>query len=318
MKKIINKFAIIFITVLFMFTSVACGNASVNNDNLENKNTEASAVSSSKYPLTIKDSRGKEVTIDKEVKRIVSVAPTVTEIIYGLGKGNELVGRTDYCDYPSEVKNVESIGNITDPSVEKIVELKPDIVFVSMVKEDIVKKLEDLGIKVFAVYDADNLDDAYTSIVTIGKLIGAEEKAQEIVGTMKNKIKDINEKVKMEKAPSVYYVIGFGKDGDYAATGDTFIGKLIDMAGGDNIAKGTARWKYSLEKLIENDPEYIILPKNYGMKDEFIKTDGYKELSAVKNNKVIEIDDNLLSRQGPRLAEGVEELARILHPDLFK
>lgn len=317
MKNVIKKFTIIFITVLFMFTFSACGNANVNN-NLENENTEVSAVPASKYPLTIKDSRGKEVTIDKEVKRIVSVAPTVTEIIYSLGKGSELVGRTDYCDYPSEVKNVESVGNLTDPNIEKIIELKPDIVFVSMVKEDIVKKLEDLGIKVFAVYDADNLDDAYTSINTIGKLINAEEKAQELVGTMKNKIEDINEKVKGEKAPSVYYVVDFGKGGDYTATGDTFIGKLIDMAGGDNIAKGTARWKYSLEKLIENDPEYIILPKNYGMKNEFIKTDGYKELSAVKNNKVIEIDDNLLSRQGPRLAEGVEELAKILHPDLFK
>jgi iron complex transport system substrate-binding protein len=93
---------------------------------------------------------------------------------------------------------------------------------------------------------------------------------------------------------------------------------MIDMAGGTNIAKDASGWKYSLEKIIENNPEYIVISKNYGMKDQFLQTAGYKELSAVKNNKVIEIDDNLLNRQGPRLAEGVEALAKILHPELFK
>ncbi|HEY5525391.1 MAG TPA: ABC transporter substrate-binding protein, partial [Clostridium sp.] len=125
-------------------------------------------------------------------------------------------------------------------------------------------------------------------------------------------------KVKNSETPKAYYVVGFGKTGDYTATGDTFISEMLSIAGGKNIAQDATGWKYSLEKVIENDPEVIIISKNFVMKDQFMATDGYKELSAVKNNKVFEIDDNLVNRQGPRIAEGVEAFAKILHPDLFK
>lgn len=315
MKKPIKKIILSILAMVVIFTFAACSNNnSSNSASQTSKNSSATA-----YPYTVKDSNGNEVTIEKEPKRIVSVAPNVTELIFSLGKGDELVGRTDYCDYPEAAKKVQSIGSLTDPNVEKIIELKPDVVIASThFKEDVAKKLQGLGIKVVILYDSKDLNGAYNSINTLGKIVNAGSKANDLVSSIKNKISVVQEKVKGQKSPKVYYVVGFGKDGDFTATGDTFISQMINLAGGDNIAKDATDWKYSLEKIIENDPEYIVVSKNYDMKKLFETTAGYKDLSAVKNNKVIEIDDNLLNRQGPRLGEGVEALAKIFYPDTFK
>ena len=255
----------------------------------------------------------------EEQKKIVSVAPSITELIYALGKEDVLVGRTDYCDYPEEAKQVPSIGSLIDPSVEKIVELDADIVIATAnFKEETHKKLEDLGIEVVTLYDSADLEGAYESIAALGEILNAEEKANNLITEMQSKIAEIEEKVKDAKKPKVYYAADFGKNGDFTATGDTFIGQMLEIAGGDNIAKDATGWQYSLEKIIENDPEIIFISKYFGLKEQFVETAGYKELSAVKNDKVIEIDDNLISRQGPRLAEGIETLAKAMHPDLFE
>lgn len=313
MKKSIKKIITAILAVVIIFTFAACKNSEVI------PNNAARETSITQYPYTVKDSMGKEVIIESEPKRIISAAPSITELIYALGKDKELVGRTDYCDYPEKVKGVESIGSLTDPNIEKIIELKPDIVIASThFKEDVTKKLEDLGIKVVVLYNTEDFNGAYSTITTLGQIVNARDKAEEVVSSIKEKVENIKKTVEGKDAPKVYYVVGFGKNGDYTATGDTFIAQMLEMAGGQNIAKDAAGWSYSLEKIIENDPEYIIISKNYGMKDEFMSTEGYKELSAVKNNKVIEIDNNLIDRQGPRLGEGLEALARILHPDLFK
>lgn len=315
MKKRIKSLSVIFLALIMMVVLGACGNTSNETSSSKTQNETSATV----YPYTVKDSQGNETVIEKEPKRIISVAPSITEIIYALGKGDELVGRTDYDDYPEQVKNVESVGSLTDPNVEKIIALKPDIVIASThFRDEVEKKLEDLGIKVVVLYDANNFNGVYDSINTVGQIVNAQDKAKDIVTSMKKKIEDVEEKVKGREIPKVYYVVGFGKDGDFTATGDTFIGQLINMAGGNNIAKDATSWKYSLEKIIANNPDYIVISKNNGMKEQFMATAGYEELSAVKNNKVIEIDDNLLNRQGPRLADGVEALAKILHPDAFK
>lgn len=315
MIKSIKKSIAAILAVMMMFSFAACAKDSKGN----NLNKVPNGTSGTKYPYTVKDSRGKETIIEKEPKKIVSVAPNITELVYVLGKGDELVGRTDYCDYPKEAKKVQSIGSLTDPNIEKIIELKPDIVIASThFKEDVAKKLEDLGIKVVVLYNANDFNGVYDTITTLGQIINSQDKASNLVASMKNKIEAVKEKVKGKEAPKVYYVVGFGKDGDYTATGETFISEMLEIAGGTNIAKEASGWKYSLEKIIEKNPKYIIISKNFGMKGQFVSTAGYKELSAVKNNNVIEIDDNLLNRQGPRLAEGIETLAKILHPDLFK
>lgn len=313
MKKWIKGIVTAVLAVVMISTFAACKNSG---STLKN---DKKGTSITQYPYTLKDSMGNEVIIQSEPKRIISAAPSITELIFALGKGNKLVGRTDYCDYPEEVKNIESIGSLTEPNIEKVIELKPDIVVASThFKEDAAKKLEDLGIKVIVLYDAEDFAKVYDTITTLGEIVNARNMADDIVSGIKKTAEDIKKKVEGLEKPSVYYVVGFGKYGDFTATGETFIAQMLEMAGGNNIAKDAGGWSYSLEKIIENDPEYIIISKNYGMKGEFISTEGYKELSAVKNNKVMEIDNNLIDRQGPRLGEGLEALAKILHPDLFK
>jgi len=250
--------------------------------------------------------------------RIVSVSPSVTELIYAFGKEDQLVGRSDYCDYPSETEDIPSVGSSLDPNVEMIIELEPDILFISAYfKDEIAKTLEEAGIESTVILDAEDFEGSFDVINEVGEMLDAKSEAEELVTKLKGEIEEIQEKTSGQEQPTVYYVVGFGKNGDFTATGDTYIAEILKAAGGTNIAQDASDWMFSIEKIIEEDPEYIIISENYGMKEEFVQTEGYKELSAVKNNKVIEVDDDLLNRQGPRLAQGVESIAKILHPDLF-
>ena len=271
-----------------------------------------------KQTISVTDSFDRTITLDKPAARIVSVAPSITETVFALGKGNLLVGRTDYCDYPPEVSSVQSIGSLMEPNIEKIAELNPDIVIASThFKKETLEKLEKLSIKVLILKEDKNFDGVYTTISDIAKITGAEKEGQTLIAQMKKTVKDVEQAVKGKKRPKVYYVIGFGEHGDYTAGGNTFIGQMITMAGGINIAAAVKGWTFSLEKIIDSDPDIIICSKYWNTKKNFIKANGYKELRAVKENKVLEIDNNMLDRQGPRLADGLKALAEIIHPESF-
>lgn len=309
-----KKVLVVFLALIMVTSLVACGkdNKLEGNDNQKN-------VAVTKYPLTIKDSYDREVTIDKEPERIISLGPNVTEAVYALGKGDKLIGRTDFCDYPEEVKDVTSVGSIQTPSIEKVLELKPDIVISSThFPKEILQKFEDLGVKIVALYGEDSFEGAYNTLEKMGELLNANEKASEVVKNMKEKVEYVTSKVKGLDTPSLYYVIDFGQYGDYTATGDTFIHKMIVMAGGKNIADDAAGWKYSIEKVLEKNPSMVIVPQYFDAKGRIVTTNGYKDLEAIKNGKLFEIDNNMLDRQGPRLADGLEELAKIIHPEAFK
>jgi iron complex transport system substrate-binding protein len=272
-----------------------------------------------KYPLTVTDFYGRKVTIDKKPERVISASPNVTEIMYALNASDRLKGRTDYCDYPLDVKDVPSIGSMTDPSVEKVIELKPDVVIASnMINKTIVDKLEKLNIKVVVLHGTEDIDGAYDAIEKVDMILGDKDAANKIVSDMKKKVEMVKSKVKDVKKPKVYYVVSYGQYGDYTGGKDTYIDKMIQSAGGANIAEDVSGWKYSLEKVMENDPDIIICSKYFNTKEGLMKENGYKDLRAVKNGNVFEIDNNLLDRQGPRMADGLLELARVIHPELFK
>lgn len=271
------------------------------------------------YPLTLTDASGKEFTFEKQPEVVISLSPAATEIIYAVGKGDLLKGRTDYCKYPAEALQVPSMGSIMEPNVEAIVALKPDVVFVSkMFSDDVKAKMDSLGIKVFDLASHDTFDGVYTSITNAGQILGASAEAETVVADMKKTIADVTEKVKGAEPKTAYYVVGFGEYGDYTAGKGTFIDQMITMAGGTNAANDVEGWKYSLEKLIEKNPEFLICKNADGDKAGIEAANGYKDLTAVKEGKLIEIDNTLLDIQGPRVAEGVLTLAKILHPELFK
>ncbi len=309
MKRITSTICLFLLCALFL---TACGNSPTP------KNKSNSADNS--YPVKLVDSYGEEVTINEKPEKIISLGPNTTEIVSELGAIDRLVGRTDFCDYPAEVSKIESIGSLYDPNVEKIVSLQPDLVLASThTKEETVKKLKELGIPVLALYEKENFDGAYSLIEKIGIAIDSKDKSSEVIANMKAKVKEIKSKTdSVTSKPKVYYMVDFGGNGDFTAGGDTFINDIIEMAGGENIAKNIEGWKYSFEKIVENNPDVIICSSNYGAKDKMIQADNYKDLRAVKENKVLEIDDNLIVRQGPRLTQGLEEMAKLIHPELFK
>jgi iron complex transport system substrate-binding protein len=278
---------------------------------------DASAdISETVYPVDITDSNGDVITIESEPEKVVSVAPNLTELIYELGAGDKLVGRSDYCDYPEEVSEVPSVGTIYEPNIETIIEMEPDVVVVSThFDEENTAKLEELGIPVVTLYEETNVEGVYDMITTFGTLINRNAEAAQCVADMQDTIADVEAKVDGLDKPTVYYVVGYGEYGDYTATGETFIAGMIDIAGGDNIAKDATDWTYSLESLIEADPDIIVI--NEYSKDDFMSQEAYSELSAVQNGNVYTLDTNMLDRQGYRNAEGILELAKIFHPEAF-
>lgn len=324
----IKKFMAVLLVLIMSVSLFACGTADNSPDTggttEATKTTDAvestgEVTEGTAYPLTVKDSYGREVTIDKEPGRIISLAPNITEIVHGLGLMDRLVGRTDFCDYPVEVNDIASVGNIDDPSIEKIAELNPDLVIASSIlKKESSEKIEELGITLIIFKDETSFEGVYQVIESVGKATNVQDNAAKVIEDMKQKVQDVAEKVSSKEKPLVYYVVGFGQYGDFTAGGDTFIGQMIEMAGGENAAGDVEGWRYSLEKIVEKDPDVLICSKYFDTKAGIEAANGYKDLSAVKEGKLFEIDNNMLDRQGPRLADGLVDLAKIIHPEAFK
>ena len=327
------KITSILIVLVLMFTLAACGQSKDNTgngnvitdnptetpDSTPEESPDASNEKKTTYPITITDSYDREVTMESEPSKVISLSPSITEIVYALGQSEKLIGRTDYCDYPQEAANIQSIGSLTDPNIEKIVDLKPDIVIASAhFKKEVLQKLEEMGVKVVVLYGEENFEGAYEAIEKVGYILNAQEKAFSIVDTMKATVADVVQRVEGKQKPSVYYIVGFGEGGDYTAGNDTFIGQLIEMAGAQNAADDVEGWSYSLERLVENNPDYLICSKNDHHKEQLKTANGYKDLDSVINDRVYEIDKNMLERQGPRMADGLKEIAQYIHPDAFK
>ncbi|HHT94125.1 MAG TPA: ABC transporter substrate-binding protein [Clostridia bacterium] len=315
MIKSIKKSIIIVMAVVLLFVLASCAIAE---NNPKPKSTPVQTTDDTEYPLTITDTQGNKFKVEKEPEKIITIGPNLTETVYALGKGDKLIGRTDYDDYPNQVSEVESIGDLMTPNVEKVIDLDADIVLVSgTVMPDYINQMRQNSVPVFVIDDQSSFEGVYDTILMIGNILNANSKASEIVEDMKGKVADVTNKVNDLEKPTVYYVVGYGEYGDYTATGDTFISFLLEMAGGDNIAKNEQGWSYSKEALIEKDPELIICSDRWDTKQGFMSTPGYEDLTAVKEGKVFELDENIITRQGPRLADGLLELAKILHPEAF-
>ncbi|AYD39952.1 ABC transporter substrate-binding protein [Clostridium fermenticellae] len=310
----------LILVFLIMFSLIFTGCSSSNSNNQSSNNTKKNeVVKNTTYPLEVSDSLKKQIVIKNEPKRVISLSPNITEIIYALNKQGTLVGRTDYCDYPKAALKIQSLGSITDPNVEKIVELKPDLIITSsLTKPDTLKKLQQLKLNVLVLSNTESFENTYDLIKTIGNVLNENQKAYTVVSNMKQKIQNVESKIKGKSKPSVYYIISYGKNGDFTAGKDTFIGKMINMAGGKNAADDVMGWNYSLEKLIEKNPDIMICSNKFNSKAGIKSANGYKDLKAVKDNKLFEINDDLIDRQGPRLADGFEALAKIIHPEAFK
>ncbi|MEM2210441.1 MAG: cobalamin-binding protein [Nitrososphaerales archaeon] len=286
------------------------------------------STTTNKVAMKVIDDRGKEVIITNyPPTKIISIAPSNTEILFSLGLDDKIIGVTQYCDYPPKVKRmvdegkIAIVGGFANPSIEKIIALMPDVVFAThTVQLKVIESLEEKGIRVVFL-DPKNIQDILNNILIIGKVTGKEIEAKKLVDEMKQRIDYVISKTQnVSYKPRVYYEVWH--DPLMSIGPDTYVSQLIEMAGGKNIFSDS-NLPYPIvnsESIISRDPEIIIIKIGYmgGIaKDEIVKRSGWNVISAVKNGKIYEINEDLVIRPGPRIVEGLEILAKIIHPELF-
>jgi len=275
-----------------------------------------------KILITITDDLGREVTIEKIPQRIISLSPSNTEILFALGLGDRVVGVTNVCNYPPEAKEKEKIGDYSNPSLEKIIDLKPDLILAAFGNPGkLIEQLENLNLIVVGL-NPKTIEDIFGSIELVGKITDEEKKALELVENLRERTEKVlakTEKLTREQRPRVLYVVWYKPL--WTAGSETFIDELIRKAGGVNIAGNLSGWpKMSLEAVIEKNPEIIIVGEGHsGGLIETVKAEStLSETDAFKNNKIFTIDADIVSRTGPRIIDALEEMAKIIHPELFK
>ncbi|MDO5846956.1 MAG: helical backbone metal receptor [Methanocorpusculum sp.] len=282
-------------------------------------------------PVTVTDTDGNQITISEQPDKIISLAPACTEIIYAVGAGDRVIGDTDYCNYPEAAKHVEKIGGFSTISNERIITLCDEntVIFANPKNngKETIDYLKEHGCTVIAA-DIRSVDDIYTAIDLIGTTVGCKENADKLNREIKASIDRISAKVADAKAsgnvPTVMHII---QTNPYYVSGkNTFQDELITIAGGRNAFSDVDGWgTVTLERLLVTDPDIIITDavndsgsfNNISLADAIKNEPRLAALSAVKNNKVYSINQDIFNRGGPRIVEALDMLAKILHPEIF-
>jgi len=273
----------------------------------------------------IEDGLGRELILDEPAQRVVSLAPSNTEILFAVGAGDQVIGRDEFSDYPDQANTLPSVGGgFGDYNLEAIVDLEPDLVLAAEINTpEQVKAMEDLGLTVFLLPNPISLEEMYGNLLTVAKLTGHESETEELVEVLRDRVSQVEMGIESaEDQPTAFYELdATDPSAPWTAGSGTFIDTLITMAGGVNIASDMEGQylQISVEELLVRDPQVILLGDSaYGVTAESLsERPGWNNISALLNGRIYAFDDNLVSRPGPRLVDGLEELARLLHPDLF-
>lgn len=321
MKKIKNISLLLLLMVLVL-SLVACGPKEKVDEELQVEDIQDVEEVVSDYPMEIEDNFGNKETIEEEPMKIVSLAPSNTEILFALGLGDKVVGVTSNCDYPEEAATKEIVGDYT-ANLEKIIELEPDLVLAyGSGDEEENKILIEAGIKVLG-FMPETIDEVIADMKTIGKITGSSEEAGKITEAMLDKKDGIIEKLKGQEKLTVFYEIWH--EPLMAAGKGSFMDELITLGGGENIAEDAdgAYPEYDLEQLVERNPEVYLTSADMPEKtvDSIKQRPGYGEITAIKNGRVHLFEGNeanIVSRPGPRIVEALELVAKTLYPELFE
>ena len=277
------------------------------------------------YPLTVKDALGNDVEFKQAPKKIVSLIPSNTEILFALGLDNKIVGVSDNDDYPKAATKKEKVGGM-EFNAEKVLSLKPDVVFAheSSAKsvETGLQQLKDAGITVFVVKNATNFEETYDTIKQLGQITNQSQKADQIVAGMKAKVKEVQDKVANVKQRTAFIETS-GEPQIYTAGKDTFMQEIFNLAKIKNVADDQSGWfEIDPEQIVKRNPDTILVMEDEkyfpNIVEKVKKRQGFNSITAVKNNAVVKVDQNLTARTGPRLAEGLEEVAKAVYPEAFK
>ncbi|NOT05055.1 MAG: cobalamin-binding protein [Anaerolineales bacterium] len=307
-----------FLTVLLALVMTACG-APQSTPIVAPVLTEEPSVA-----ITLTDGLGRPIILNEAAQRVVSLAPSNTEILFAVGAGEQVIGRDEFSDYPEEAQAIPSVGgSMGEYSVETIVSLNPDLVLAAEINSpELVKQLEDLGLTVYYLKNPTSFEELYVNLEIVAQLTG--ENPVKLTDSLKARVDAVDEKIApLSARPSVFYEIDATDPAKpYTYGPGTFGDLLITRAGGFNIG-GELTDPYpqiSLEQIVVSNPSFILLGDSmWGVTSDAVLTrPGWETIEAVKSNQILPIDDNLISRPGPRLVDGLEQLAKLLHPDLFQ
>lgn len=327
-----KRFWKLAIPVLATLSLIGCGNnqpaqpaqpgaqQEVAKDNLAQASSKETM-----YPLTVTDATGKEVTFPKAPTRIVSTSPAETEILFALDLDQQIVGVSDYDDYPEAAKSKPKVGGVVKPNEEAILSQSPDLVIggISMEKP-VADKLKTLGMPVY-VTQPKKLDDIMANILVMGTITNRQVQAEQLVAQMKEDIARVKEAVKNVKPDEKKKVYLEFSPGWTVGKGE-FMDELITLAGATNIASDTEGWNpISEEKIVKDDPDVILYAKGITddktgkqLEDIIKNRSGWDRMKAIRDQQIYGMDQNILSRPGPRITQGLIDVAKAIYPDLVK
>lgn len=314
-------------SLLMVSMLAACGAASTSTPTAVSIQPPANTVPSPTLSnsITLTDGLNRKITLAGPAQRVVSLAPANTEILFAIGAGAQVVGRDETSDYPAGALTLPTIGGYSGFNLEAILALHPDLVLAGGINTpELVASLEQLGLTVYFLPNPARLEDMYTNLETVARLTGHETETNLLVDSLKARVAAVDEKLlPLSYAPTVYYELdATNPTKPYTAGPGSFVDLLITRAGGINIgAELQGQWaQISMEQMVVANPAIIILgDAAYGETPAKVAArPGWGTLAAVQTGQIFPFDDNLVSRPGPRLVDGLEAMAKLLHPNLFK
>lgn len=290
--------------------------------------TPSASAAPSAYPVTVTDDAGTELTLDAPPERIVSLAPSSTEIVCALEACDRLVGVTDFDDYPAEVADIDDVVINAQVDVERVVAAEPDLVIAAgneITPSAVIAQLVELDLQVLVLYP-ETLDEVYDDIRLVGTLLDAQGGADELIAGMEDRVDAVVEAVADADRPRTLYEVFYAEGSTYTAGEGSFLASLIGLAGGEPVT-GDAQGLIGAEDLVAADPQLILLgTASYdptladadAARTAVAARPGWADLSAVADGRVVPYTDDIVTtRPGPRIVDGLEALARAIHPDRF-
>lgn len=320
----------LMLTLMLVITA-ACGANTNKSTNTENKpsnavtdteqgttNETAQAEATTTYPFTIKDDTGTELTFEQAPAKVVTLVPSETETIYAIGSGEQVVGVDEWSNYPEEAVTKQLVGDMTT-NIEMVTSLNPDLVLASSsMNTEAITKLRELDITVYAT-DPLTYDAVVAKVENLGKIMNKQPEAAAVAEHMRSVKQQVTDAVKDAEKKTVYLEFSPG----WTVGSGTFLDELITLAGGTNIAAAQPGWyEVSAEEVVTQNPQFIIYPAWKEDPNPIVagieSRPGWDVLDAVKNKQMFAVTEDPLVRVGPRLADGLLELAKVIHPDLVK
>jgi iron complex transport system substrate-binding protein len=297
MAKLINKICLVFLIAAFVILSFSLSSA-----------------------RELSDEIGRKVIVIQNPGRIISLAPGITETLYALGLADKIVGVTTFCDWPEDARRKERVGGFTNPSIEKIVSLKPDIILATADgnRKETVLQLERLGLPVYVINPAD-AEGILKSILRVGEVTDEMPAAKSLVIALRKRLNSMDAQIKNKKKPRVFFQIGL--EPVISAGAGTLINEAMERAGAFNVAgQSVARYpRYSAEGIAASQPDIILIAPMSGDKEFKASKKFWNKLSmvpAVKNGRIYFVDTDLISRASPRIIDAIEHMALIFHPEI--